>query len=329
LIEAAEGLGEPPDDPLLLFSVLYGFWVGNRMAFKGDTACELAAQFHALAQGQNAATPRMIGHMLMGITLVLVGQPAEGKSHLDRVIELYDPSAHRVLATRFGHDVRMTAFCWRALAGWMLGHADAATLDVEHALRDARETGHASTSMFALCHAALARILLRDTVGAATLADEAVVMAEEKGSLYWKSYGLLLRGCVLAENGKASDAANLIVSAITAMRSTGATAYRPWYMAVLAEVHAALGEFDEARRCIAEALAITGETGERWYESEIHRIAGEISLATAGADPELARAHFRQAIAIARTQQAKSFELRAAASLARMCSSRGSGSRQT
>jgi class 3 adenylate cyclase len=101
LIEQAEGLGEPIDDPLLLFSVLYGFWVGNRMAFKGDIACELAQQFHALAQTQSATIPQMIGHMLMGISLVLVGEIAQGRAHLDRTIALYEPGEHRALATRF------------------------------------------------------------------------------------------------------------------------------------------------------------------------------------------------------------------------------------
>ena len=80
MIERAEALGEPTDDPLLLFSVLYGFWVGNRMAFKGDVACELAEQFHVLAQNQSATVPRMIGHMLMGISLVLVGDVADGRA---------------------------------------------------------------------------------------------------------------------------------------------------------------------------------------------------------------------------------------------------------
>ena len=117
-----------------------------------------------------------------------------GAAHLDRVIALYDPAEHRALATRFGHDVRMTAFCWRALALWMLGYPKAAAVDVEHALKDAREIGHAATSMFALSHASLARILRRDHAAAWALADELVALAEEKGSLYWKSYGLMLQG---------------------------------------------------------------------------------------------------------------------------------------
>jgi hypothetical protein len=225
LIERGEAMGEPTDDPLLLFSTLYGFWVGNRMAFKGDVACELAGQFLVLAQNQSATAPRMIGHMLSGISLVLVGNATGGRAHLDRVVTLYDPSEHRQLATRFGHDVRMTAFCWRALALWMLGYPAAATTDIKDALEDAREMGHAPSLMFALAHTSVAQILRRDSAAAGALANELVALAEEKGSLYWKSYGMMLQGWLVAQAGKPSDAVPLATAAITAIRSTGATAY--------------------------------------------------------------------------------------------------------
>ena len=105
LIEQAEALGEPPEDPLLLFSVLYGFWVANFVAFNGDVVRELAAQFLALAEKQGATVPLMIGHRLMGISLLFTGDVAEGRAHLDQAIALYDPAEHRPLATRFGQDV--------------------------------------------------------------------------------------------------------------------------------------------------------------------------------------------------------------------------------
>ena len=104
LIEQAEALGEPPEDPLLLFSVLYGFWVANFVAFNGDAVRDLAAQFLALAEKQGATVPLMIGHRLMGISLLFTGDIAEGRAHLDRAIALYDPAKHRPLATRFGQD---------------------------------------------------------------------------------------------------------------------------------------------------------------------------------------------------------------------------------
>jgi predicted ATPase len=325
LIEQAEELGEPVDDPLLLYSVLYGFWVGNRMAFNGDVACELAAQFHALAQNQSATVPRMIGHMLMGISLVLVGEAAEGRAHLDQVVLLYEPAEHRALATRFGHDVRMTAFSWRALVSWMLGYPDAAAADIENALKDAREMDHAATSMFALSHTSLAHALRRDHAASQALAEQLVALAEEKGSLYWKSYGMTLQGWRLAEIGKAADAVALATHAIAAMRSTGATAYAPWYLSYMASAHARLGRFDDAQRCIAEAMTAAETTGETWCEADTHRIAGEIALMPPDRDVAKAEAYFTRALAIARRQQAKSFELRAATSLARLWHHQGTG----
>ena len=110
LIEQAEALGEPPEDPLLLFSVLYGFWVANFVAFNGDVVRELAAQFLALAEKQAATVPLMVGHRLMGVSLLYTGDIAEGRAHFDRAIALYDPAEHRPLATRFGQDIRVAIF---------------------------------------------------------------------------------------------------------------------------------------------------------------------------------------------------------------------------
>ena len=110
LIEQAEALGEPPDDPLLLFSVLYGMWVANVTAFNGTVLRELAAQFLALAEKQNATVPRMIGHRITGTSLLYTGDIVEGRAHLDRALALYDPAEHRPLATRFAQDI----FGWQS-----------------------------------------------------------------------------------------------------------------------------------------------------------------------------------------------------------------------
>jgi hypothetical protein len=113
LIEQAEALGEPSEDPLLLFSVLYGFWVANVVAFNGDAMRDLAAQLLALAEKQRATVPLMIAHRLIGTSLLFTGDIAEGRAHLDRAIALYDPAEHRPLATRFGQDTRVTILSQR------------------------------------------------------------------------------------------------------------------------------------------------------------------------------------------------------------------------
>ena len=112
LIEKSEALGEPPEDPLMLFSVLYGVWVASRVAFNGDAMRELATQFLALAAKQKATVPLMNGHRVMGISLVLTGGISEGRAHLDQAGALYYATEHRPLAMRFGADVGPTGR-WR------------------------------------------------------------------------------------------------------------------------------------------------------------------------------------------------------------------------
>ena len=191
LIEQAEALGEPPEDPLLLFSVLYGFWVANYVAFNGDVMRELAAQFLALAEKQGATVPLMIGHRLMGTSLLYTGDIAEGRAHFDQAIALYDPAEHRPLATRFGQDVGVAILSYRSLALWLLGYPEAALADAEHALKDAREIGQAATLMYALVIASLTHILCGNYAAANAQVDELVALADEKGALFWKALGMM------------------------------------------------------------------------------------------------------------------------------------------
>jgi len=318
LIEQAEAFGEPLEDPLLLFSVLYGFWVANFIAFNGDVCCDLAAQFLALAEKQGSTIPLMIGHRLMGISLVSTGDIAEGRAHYDQAIALYDPAQHRSLATRFGQDGRVAALGYRSRALWVLGYPDAAFADADHALKDARQIGQAATLMNALAVTNFTHIFCRNYAVANALCDEVVALADEKGSSFWKAHGMMAQGRVLAMTGKASDAVQKLTSGITAFRSTGATNSLPLQLSCLAKAYADLGQFDDAWRCIGEAMTAVETTNERWFEPDIHRIAGEIALLSPEPDAAKAEAHFRRALAVARKQQAKSLELRAAMSMARL-----------
>ena len=318
LIEQAEALGEPPEDPLLLFSVLYAFWVANYVAFNGDACRDLAAQFLALAEKQRATVPLMVGHRLMGISLLVTGDIAEGRGHLDQAIALYDPAEHRPLATRFGQDVGVAILAYRSWALWLLGYPEAALRDADDALRNAREIGQAATLMYALYHASIPYTLCGNRAAAAAQAQELVALAEEKGSLFWKAYGMVSQGCVLALTGRASDATEMLISGMAALRTTGATLWMPFFLPHLARAHAELGQFEAAWRCIGEAMTAAETTKEKWCEAEIHRTAGEIALMSPEPDAAKAQAHFERAIAIARAQKAKSWELRAATSLARL-----------
>jgi class 3 adenylate cyclase/predicted ATPase len=319
LIEQAEAFGEPPEDPLLLFSVLYGFWVANYVAFNGDVMHELAAQFLALAEKQGATVPLMMGHRLMGSS----GNIAEGRAHYDQALALYDPAEHRPLATRFGQDVRVAILSNRSLPLWLLGHPEAALADAEQALKYAREIGQAASLMFALLYASLTCLLCGNYAVVNALIDELVAVADEKGAMFWKAGGIAFQGSLLALTSQAADAVHTITSGITAWRSTGATVFVPWWLSCLTRAYAELGRFDDAWRCIGEAITAVETTKERRWEAEVNRVAGEIALKSPEPNTAGAERYLERALEIARQQQAKSWELRAAMSLARLWRDQG------
>jgi class 3 adenylate cyclase/predicted ATPase len=323
LIEQAEALGEPPEDPLLLFSVLYGFWVANYVAFKGDVMRELAAQFLTLAGKQSASAPLMIGHRIMGLSLLVTGDLADSRTQLDQAIALYDPTEHRPLATRFGQDVGVAILSLRSWALCVLGFRHAALADAEHALEAAREIGQAASLMYALLVASITHVICGNYAAANALVDELIALTDQTASLFWGAWAVMQRGCILALTGKASDAVQTITSGVTAWRSTGSTAMMPSYLSYLARAHAELGQFDDAMRCIGEAITTVETTKERWFEAEANRIAGEIALLLPEPDVAKAEACFERALAVARKQQAKSWELRAAMSMARLWRDQG------
>src|SRR5215469_15713773 len=322
-IERAEALREPPEDPLLLFSVLYGVWAANYVAFNGDVVRELASQFVALAEKQTQTVPLMVGHRLMGNALMLTGNIPQGRTHYNKAFALYDPAKHRPLATRFGQDVGVSIFVYRALAHWMLGYPETALADADHALEDAREGGHAGTSMYAQLHTSFTNILCAKYAAANAQSNEVVRLADEKGAALWKALGTMEQGCVLALSGKASEAIQMITSGITTYRSTSSRVYLPFFLAHLSRAHADLGKFDDAWRCIGEAMTEIETTKERWYEAEINRMKGEIVLKLPQLGSSQAGAYFERALTVARAQQAKSWELRAAMSMARLWHDQG------
>ncbi len=323
LIEQAEALGEPLDDPLLLFSVLFGFWLASLVAFNGDVLRELAAQFLALAERQGATAPLMIGHHMMGVSLATTGDFAQGRAHFDQAFVLYDPAVHRPLATRFGGvDYRAAILSFRSLTLWMLGYPEAALSDADEAIKDAREIGHAPTLVLGLYRVCLAEGFCGNYVAANALSDELVALADQKGTPYWKLVGMLRQGWLLALGGKAADAIQVITSSLTAKQPM-VTVEHPFFLSSLALAHAEVGQFDDAWRSIDEALMLIEKTKERLHEAEVTRIAGEIALKAPQSSTTKAEAYFEHALAIARQQQAKSWELRAAMSMARLWRDQG------
>jgi class 3 adenylate cyclase/predicted ATPase len=310
LLEQAEALGETPEDPLLLFSVLFGFWVANTVAFNADVSRDLAARFLALAEKQKVSGLLMLGRSYLGASSFLLGALAEARMHLDLGIALYDRVEHRPLTMRFGGDDTMVVdLYWRSKALWVLGYPEAAQLDINHALKDAREDGHAVSLLWAF---ATSFFIVDSYCGNYTTAnarvDELLAIADEKDAAFWKAFGRLGRGSLLVLTGRASDAVQMIASGITALRSTGTTLFLPFWLAHLAAANSGLRKLDEARSCIDEAMMTIETTGERWFEAEVNRIAGEIALKSPQPDAAKAETYFERALAVAHQQHAKSWD---------------------
>src|SRR5262249_35003246 len=155
------------------------------------------------------------------------------------------------------------------------------------------------------------------------LAHELSIVADQKGAVLWKASSLIYQGCVSAASASPADAVPLMTAGIASYRSTGATALLTVFLSYLGKAYADLGLFDEAWRCVEEASSIIRTAEEKIWEAEVNRIAGEIALKSPEPDAAKAQEYFEQALAVARRQQAKSWELRASVSLARLWRDQG------
>ena len=182
---------------------------------------------------------------------------------------------------------------------------------------------HGPSLMYALLFAAKLNIYSGYYAAASKHADEIVTFATQKGIGYWKAAGMLAQGVASALLGNSSDAVQQLASAINAYRSMGSTLFLPEYLSHLANAHAQASQIDDAWRCIGEAMAAMEASGEMWFEAEVNRTAGEIALKSSKPRAATAGEYFERALKVARQQQAKSWELRTAMSLARLWRDQG------
>jgi class 3 adenylate cyclase/predicted ATPase len=328
LFERAEARGETPADPLLGFIILFHAWICSFVEFNGDDMRELAARVLSLAEEQGATLPLLIGDRITAVTRTFTGHAADALAHFNRSLALYDPAEHRSLASRFGYqDATVSILCYRAFAHWLLGYPEAALADANHALRETREMDLAVTLMFANAIASHTLIECGSYDAANALLDALVVIAEEKGAVFRKAEGTVLKGCVLTLTGKCTAGIQMITLGISTCRSTGALVWMPLYLSHLARAHAELGQYEDSWRSIGEAMTTMEETKELWCEAEVHRVTGEIALKSPKPDAAKAEASFERALEVARKQKAKSLELRAAMSMARLLRDRGERNR--
>ena len=323
LIEEAEALGEPLDDPLLIFSVLYGFWSANLFGFNGKTLIEISQRILALAERQGATIALMMGHRSLGFALMATGAFSEGRRHLDQAVALYNATEHRPFVTRFAVHAQVANLVSRAMVLWHLGFPNATLSDLEHALKEGREIGHAASLMGALFYASLLDGWCKGHSAERKLTEELLVLAEEKHTPFFAALGTMQRGVVLAVTGDAEAAVPMIDAGMSQYRSMNSTFLTPWYLTRLAEVQAKLGHCDEVWQRIFEAFEEMEKGGEVQHQAEINRVAGEIALLSPEIGVAKAERYFEKALAVARQQHAKSWELRAAMSLARLWRDQG------
>jgi predicted ATPase len=241
------------------------------------------------------------------------------RAHLEQGLWLYEPQRHHTYTALYSeHD---PGVCGRMLAAqslWLLGYPDQAGASSQAGLALAQQLAHPLSLSFALFWAAVLGHLRREATLAQAHAEAAMTIATDQEFPQYFAQATPLRGWALAACGHWEEGITQIQQGLAAYQVTVATAHRPYYLALLAEVSTKVGQTTEGLEVLAEALATLATSSARWWEAELHRLRGELLLQHTGAQPEEAETCFQQALDVARRQEAKSLELRAAMSLARL-----------
>jgi predicted ATPase/DNA-binding winged helix-turn-helix (wHTH) protein len=346
--ELCQQIGDTPQ----LAPVLRGLAAFYYVRAELPTACEIGEQLLRLAQEQGDYALLLEAHQELGGTLSSLGNFVAALSHLEEGIRLYDPQKHHVHALLYGQDPGVSCLCRAAHALWFLGYPEQALGKIREALTLAREFAHPYSLAYALDFAAILHMLRRETKEAQAQAEAAVALSLEQEFPTWTSMGIILRGWAFATQGQVKEGILQLRSGISSWQAAGAEIARPQFLALLAEVSGQAGQIQEGLTIIDEALSLAKEHGDLWWEVELYRLKGELLLQSkvqgSGSkgqslksdlrklrlgtkkpqavicDLEVeAETAFQAAFSIAHRQQAKSLELRAAMSLARLWQRQG------
>jgi predicted ATPase len=311
------------EDPYQLFPVLRGLHMYYHVRAELQTAHTLGEQLLTLAQQVQDTAMLVAAHRALGTTLAFVGMPASAHTHLTQGMVQYDLQQHRAYAWLYGEDAGVFCRSQGARTLWHLGYPDQALAWNEAAVMLAQQIAHPFSLSFALSAAAMFHQFRREVRLTHKRAEAAINLAQEQGFPFWLALDTILRGWTLAQRGEAQEGIEQMSQGLTAWRATGAELLRPYFLALLADVHGTLGEPEAGLTVVTEALTLMDTTGERWYEPELHHLQGELLLQQSSDNHPEAESCFQQAICIAQHQQAKSWELRAATSLARLWQQQG------
>jgi predicted ATPase len=266
----------------------------------------------------------MQAHHALGETTSLHGEFARARGHLEQGLSFYDPARHRDLAFQHGgYDVRVACESFLAWALWFLGYPDQAVNAARDALAWAREIAHPFSVAFAHGVGAWLHQYRREPNPTREHAERLMAIGDERGFSLWCAWGSTLHGWALAMTGQCEQGIAEIRSGLAAAKATGAAAFASHFQAMLAEAHAANGQIEEALAAVEQGLVHVDQTGEVWWEAELQRLRGELLRQRSPSSGDESEACFRRAIDIASRQEAKSLELRATTSLARLLDKQG------
>jgi predicted ATPase len=312
--ERCQQLGDTPQ----LFPVLRGLMTYYQNRGDLQTTFQLGEQLLRLAQAQPDPAPLLLAHHQLGQVLFFRGEPAVAQTHHTQALALYDPQAHQALAVRYGVDLGVGSHSFLARALWYLGYPEQALQHSQAARTLAEEVSHPLSLAQALVFAAQVHQCRREVLAAHALAAAAMTLTTAQGFAQWVAWGTVLHGWALALQGQGEAGITEIRQGLAAELATGSTLWPPYWLGLLAEAYGAGGYPEEGLTVLAEALTVMDATEARFSAAELSRLKGALLLQQAVPDAAQAAACFQQALDVARQQQARSFELRAASSLARL-----------
>jgi predicted ATPase len=315
----ARELASREEDASERFSAYYGLWVGHLNRSEPVPLREIAQLFLREATARPNCPETLVAHRISGVTCFHFGDFAGAHEHFQKTLELYDQARHGDFANRFGPHPRAAAEVYDAVVLWVLGRVDKALRLADRALTDAESAVHAPTMGWVLYFAALQGFVRCNPEGVATCSKAlADIVSRYDLPAFWAGMAVFFQGWAKwSESAEESSLAEMR-RGLAIGREQGSILMLPGLEAALAEAEAGAGETDTGLRRLDDALAESGRTEERWYEAEMHRIRAGILLKRDLVDTAAAEQSLQAAIAIAQSQKARSFELRAALSLAKL-----------
>ena len=272
----------------------------------------------------SSAGPLRVAVTTISSTLAVRGELVPARTHLEQGIALYDSQRHQTLAFSYASlDPGVNMFSHAALILWQLGYPEQALTKSHEALSLAHEISHPISLASALVYVAVTHQWRRELAAVQERAETAMTLSTEHGFSYWLTYGTMLRGGAESAHGQITAGIVRINEGLAAWQATGTGFFRSLFLALLAEAYGNDEQVEAGLSTVAEALAFVERTEERFVEAELHRLKGELLLQQPQAQQGEAETCFHRAIEVARHQQAKSWELRAAMSLAKLWQSQG------